>query len=465
MIPVFAVVGQPNKGKSSIVATLAENEFVAVAPTPGTTRRAERYALSVDGDVLYELVDTPGFQRARAVLDWLEAEPMPANQRPDRVRRFADEHRGDERFADECELLTPILDGAGILYVVDGAKPYGAEYEVEMQVLRWTGRPRMALINRIGPGDHVAEWRDALGQYFSIVREFDALHADFEKRIALLRAFMELDQNWRAPLAAAVESLIDDDARRLARSAELIADCLITALTLRHSAPLGEADDRDVLANRLTEKLKDDVRRVEADTRDRVQQIYQHARLARSDDAAPTLGMDLFTREGWEIFGLSRGQLVWTGVVSGALAGGSVDLVLGGASMLFGAGLGALVGGAGTWLGGDELAKVRLLGQSLGGAVLEVGPVASPNFPWVLLGRARLHHGLVRERNHARREALQLSVTDGAAFMDSVPDALRKPFVPLFKRLAESGGDEHVRRQLAHAVTAVLKAPLGGSMA
>jgi hypothetical protein len=49
VIPTFAVVGQPNKGKSSIVATLAEDERIAIAPTPGTTRSAHRYTLSIDG--------------------------------------------------------------------------------------------------------------------------------------------------------------------------------------------------------------------------------------------------------------------------------------------------------------------------------------------------------------------------------------------------------------------------------
>ena len=36
----FAVVGHPNKGKSSIVATLAENDAVAIGATPGTTQAA-----------------------------------------------------------------------------------------------------------------------------------------------------------------------------------------------------------------------------------------------------------------------------------------------------------------------------------------------------------------------------------------------------------------------------------------
>jgi len=107
---------------------------------------------------------------------------------------------------------------------------------------------------------------------------------------------------------------------------------------------------------------------------------------------------ELFTEEGWELFGLSRRQLLMSGAISGAVAGGGIDVMLGGASLLLGAGIGAIVGGMGAWLAGDELAKVKVLGQSLGGRTLQVGPVTAPNFPWVLLGRALLHHRVVAER-------------------------------------------------------------------
>ena len=188
-LPRFAIVGHPNKGKSSIVATLAEDDSVAISPEPGTTRIARAYPMRLDGVTLYELIDTPGFQRAREMLAWLNAHDRGAGARTDVVREFVEQHDGVERFHDECQLLRPILDGAGILYVVDGSRPYGAEYEPEMEVLRWTGQPRMALINMIGAGDHVDEWRAALSQFFSIVRVFDAMRSDFDRRIELLRAF------------------------------------------------------------------------------------------------------------------------------------------------------------------------------------------------------------------------------------------------------------------------------------
>ena len=90
--PVFAVVGHPNKGKSSLVATLARDDRVRIAPEPGTTTRAVRYPLELDGETLYVLVDTPGFQRARGALAWLRAEAertgADASARPAIVARF-----------------------------------------------------------------------------------------------------------------------------------------------------------------------------------------------------------------------------------------------------------------------------------------------------------------------------------------------------------------------------------------
>ena len=460
MIPTFAVVGHPNKGKSSIVATLAEDERVAISPAPGTTRGAHRYTFSIDGEPQYALVDTPGFQRARAVLDWLESRGGSAQDRPALVAEFLASHRDDPRFRDECALLEPIVEGAGILYVVDGAKPYGPEYEVEMQVLQWTGRPRMALVNLIGDGDYVEGWRQGLGQYFSIVRVFDAVRADFAKRIALLRAFAELDESWRDAIERAVAALVAERERRRRRSAGEIAGCIADCLTHVERAPLAVEAERERVESRLLEKLRSHVRARERDTRDRVQALYRHQRLERREAAAELLEGDIFTGEAWELFGLSRTELVLSGAVSGAVAGGGVDVLLGGASLLLGAGIGALLGGAGAWLAGDELARVKVLGQTLGGHVLQVGPVKSPNFPWVLLGRAWVHHRLVAERNHARREAMLVALAGHEHLMDQVPDPLRRALARAFQAVRDDA-DAEARRQLAGAVEQVLEVEPG----
>jgi hypothetical protein len=308
--PTFAVVGHPNKGKSSIVATLAEDEAVAISPVPGTTTRAQRYPLRVDGEVLYELIDTPGFQRPRETLAWLQNHHPAAHQRSETVAAFVAAHRDEPRFFDECELLTPLLGGAGVLYVVDGSKPYGPEYEPEMEILRWTGRPGMALINLIGEGDFIDEWRRALHQFFAIVRVFDATRADFDKRIALLRGFGELDEGWQPALDRAFTVLQRERAHRLRQSAVEVTDLLIDVITRRVSLPLppdAEAHDERMREVGLA-RLLAVIRTREDQARKQVQALYRHSGLSRQEQATSLLAVDLFSDEAWRVFGLSRGR-------------------------------------------------------------------------------------------------------------------------------------------------------------
>ena len=456
-LPRFAVVGHPNKGKSSIVATLAEDDAVRISPLPGTTVDARSYPMRVDGETLYELVDTPGFQRAREALEWLEHHDRGAGARPTVLAEFVAAHRTDPRFHDECALLEPITAGAGILYVVDGAHPYGREYEAEMEVLRWSGQPRMALINLIGGGDHVDQWRTALGQYFAMVRVFDAQHADFGERIKLLRSFGELHEAWLPPLQRAADILVAERTRRRNLAAGEIADLLCDALTLvEHAATeRGEPDPEEVLG--LRTRLERRVRERERRERQAVQDIYQHRGVAREETGASLLDVDVFSRTAFSAFGLSHAQLAMTGALSGALAAGGVDLALGGASLGAVTLGGALVGGVSALFGAHEIAKARVLGQKLGGRELVVGPIAAPNFPWVLLGRAVLHQHVVAERNHARREALVLDFSKSSPLTESIDAGQRGRLEREFKRLrADLESDGVSRRALAREIEPLL---------
>lgn len=65
-IPVFAVIGHPNEGKSSVVATLVENDRIRISPVPGETVRAQEYPVIIDGEPCIVFVDTPGFQNPRS---------------------------------------------------------------------------------------------------------------------------------------------------------------------------------------------------------------------------------------------------------------------------------------------------------------------------------------------------------------------------------------------------------------
>ncbi len=456
-VPKFAVVGHPNKGKSSIVATLAEDDSITISSDPGTTTRARTFPMRVDGEPVYELIDTPGFQRAREVLAWLQAHDRGAESHAALLRQFVEAHRADERFRDECELLTPILAGAGILYVVDGAHPYSREYEAEMEILRWTGQPRMALINLIGSGDHVEEWRRAVDQFFAIVRVFDALRADFSKRIDLLRAFGELHEPWAPALRQATDILVAERQRRRDRAALEIADLLTYSLTLTRKARIDGDQVDSALAERLSGELKNTIRERERRTRRAVQEIYQHAHVRLEETQNEMLVEDVFSERIFSLFGLSATQLAISGAASGAAAGGGLDLIFGGMSLGLAAAIGAAIGTGGALLGANKMAKVKVLGAPLGGSELHVGPIADMNFPWVLLGRAMLHHGLVAERNHARREKLVVDSSAGTHLTDDIDSGQRRQLERCFTILRkERELDADMRQLLIDAIATLL---------
>jgi predicted GTPase len=413
-VPVFAVVGHPNKGKSSIVSTLAEDESVRVSAEPGTTTAADRFALELDGRVLYELVDTPGFQRARRALDWMRDRETTSAQRREGVAAFVAAHRGGELHRDEVALLEPILGGAAILYVVDGSTPFGPQFEAEMEVLRWTGRPSMALINPIGEADHVAAWRASLEQYFRVVRVFDAMEAEFDKRVDLLRAFGQLDETWRGPMDAAVEALVAEDRRRRRRSVELIADLVIEAMTHRESVKLKQDEDAARRRPGLETAYREHLRQAERRCRSQVESLYRHERVDRREDELALIDEDLFGEGTWSAFGLSRSDMMRLGFIGGGVAGAAggatVDLAtLGlshGAMAVLGGATGAIGGAAAGWFAMDRLAKARVMNQPLGGRLLTYGPTENVNLAFVLLGRAIAHHHAVARRSHAQRGAL-----------------------------------------------------------
>lgn len=434
-VPVFAVVGHPNKGKSSIVATLAQDDSVQISLIPGTTVKCRHFPMKVDGEVQYILVDTPGFQRARQALAWMKARAATAAERATVVCQFVETYRHTGKFVDECELLEPLIKGAGILYVIDGSRPYGEEYEAEMEILRWTGQPSIALINMIGHDNYIEEWRAALGQYFKIVRVFNAVTAEFHKRLELLKAFGQLREEWQAPLSRAVSTLEEDRRVRRRRSALRIAEMLANMIVLTVTKRLSSANEAHTYEASLVQNYKTKLRHLEQKGRHTIEEVYDYHELKRREKEIEVPGEDLFSLDSWNIFGLKRRQLLAMGAASGTLLGSGFDLAVGGTSFFLGAAIGSMVGGASAWFFYNRISNIKKLGLPLGGTELRIGPAANINFPYVVLGRALYHHAVVIRWTHARRDILSLDEATETASARSIPEYQRKKLEKIFTRL------------------------------
>lgn len=440
--PRFVVVGRVNKGKSSIVATLAEEESVPISEEPGTTRETRAYAVEAEGQVLFTLIDTPGFQDAPAALSQIREHRRDASVSEASVRAFVDTYRSSREFQEETRLLAPILDGGRILYVVDGTVPYSADYEAEMEILRWTGRPRMALVNRIGGGNHVDEWKKALGQFFGIVRDFDANRAGFGDRIRLLESFRELDEESRASLDRAIGILKSDHERRRREASRILSALLVAALTQREELKLDRHERAEDRAPEARAKLRKELVELERRAHGQLFALYRFRRLQSTELPAAGLTEDLFAEKTWKVLGLSHGQLLAGGAAVGAGLGLAIDAATIGHTF----GLAALIGGA-IGLGGALIRSGKTLGSEWrvvrqlldGERIVRFGPLGRDQLPWILLDRALIYFRAVSTRAHGVQGELTIGETE--AIVRDFPAGLRARGSRLFSRVADSPRD------------------------
>ena len=406
--PTFAVVGHPNKGKSSIVSSLSLDDSVAISNVPGTTHTKRSFPLKVDGVIIYELFDTPGFQRARAVLAWLEKHEVSADKKHTVVEAFVREHKNDPKFHDEIELLEPILEGAGIIYVVDASKPYSSEYEAEMEILRWCNQPSMALINHIEADDFTQEWKRALGHYFKLIRTYNPMQATYKEHISILESMAHLNEEWTQSIKESITLFQTHHKQMLQELSSVIGELLYSSLRLKEKLPIKALNSTQEEEDRVEEQYKQTLRKLERQSYKRIAKILHHNTLKREIYELPFEEIDLFSKESASIFGLSKKELLLTTTSSGALTGAGVDLLLAGHTGFLGAALGGIIGGVGGYLGFEELFNTKILGKKLGERELQVGPMQNKNFPYILLGRALFYTKKLLHYSHAKREALHM---------------------------------------------------------
>lgn len=436
--PVYAVVGHPNKGKSSVVAALTQNDEVEISPVSGTTHVAQRFALRLDGRILLELVDTPGFQRPQSCLGWLNKEEVGADRKPQRVRSFISYFAGSESFRDEVELLQPVMEGAGIVYVVDGSLPYSPEYEAEMEILRWTGQPRLALINPIGGDDFVADWQNALNQYFSLVRVFDPLHAGFEQHLQLLQTFAELTPGRRETLAGAVRALQAHRQEKITQAARIITELLYQLLTFQISRP-AIVEENQVVNSLLPDEVKRFNKRlneIEGQARRQLEVLFGHRHLNPAVSRLQLAHGELMDFEQWSLWGLEKRQLVMVSAGTGAAIGLVGDAAVGGHSLMMGSLAGGLIGGVSAWLGSDKLKDKLPRALQLTARKHVLGPVKDPNFTFVILGRALAHARSMLARSHALRDP---EVIEDEAQMQALETREQIKLLKLARQLRKQG--------------------------
>ncbi|MFK7863889.1 MAG: DUF3482 domain-containing protein [Pseudohongiellaceae bacterium] len=446
MNPEFAVVGHPNKGKSSIVSTLAQNDSVAISTRSGTTKQCQEINITI-GRHSYSLIDTPGFQRPVKVLNWLQQQASTADQRNEAVRAFLNSEDCKLQFPDEIQLLTPIMNGAAIIYVVDGSRPYGPEYEAEMEILRWTGQASLALINPIENENYIDQWQQALGQYFKVVKVFNAMQAEQEKQLSILEAFSTLREDWKNSLTQLVRAHRERTKARKKDSADLLANLLTTACFYQLSQSVLTESQAEGIKPVLEQQFFANLSQIETDHHESLKSLLAYHNLESIVDDLPDFG-NLFDTEKWVIWGLNKKQLTMAAAMAGAAAGALLDLGLAGSSLFLGALGGGVVGATGAWFGADKIAGFKLEGLNVGGYLAQQGPIRNRNFPYVLLGRFLHLEELLQSRTHAQRETINVNEGKLQERIGDLNEAQQKSLHKAMERLSKQKNVEDLPKIL-----------------
>lgn len=418
-IPRLAIIGYPNAGKSSVVATLTENDRIAIDKRAGTTTTSDVYPVVIDGRTVIEFIDTPGFQNPNAILEWFQAH----EEQRDLARAFVNAHCQDPLYSHDCALLEPVADGAGIILVLDGSKRIKEKDRVDIELLRLTARPRMAILNNLtNQRRYMNQWQDALSKAFNSVREFNAHRATYAERIKLLNALKSIDQRWEHLVGDAIDAFEQDWDRRTDQAAATILELLRDSLSYRVSRTVKNnklifQSGRDRVKAEIMVEFEDGLRRLEIAAQEQIRAHFRHNVWNLASDSI--LGQDLLSEEVGQALGLSRRQLALVGMAAGAASGVTIDLATAGHSLGTGALIGAATGGVLGMVGGKALAKFDIE-RAPGTQRFTVGPVSNPRFPFVLFDRIMLYSARAMNWAHGRQAAEEDAP-------DKVPDkAIRK---------------------------------------
>ncbi|WP_296186254.1 GTPase/DUF3482 domain-containing protein [Pseudomonas sp. UBA1879] len=438
----LAVVGHTNVGKTSLLRTLTRDVgFGEVSHRPSTTRHVEGARLSVDGQALLELYDTPGLEDAIALLEFLERLDRPGERLdgPARLTRFLDGSEARQRFEQEAKVLRQLLTSDAGLYVIDAREPVLAKYRDELAVLASCGKPLLPVLNFVSSAQHrEPEWRDALARLglHALVR-FDSVAPPEDGERRLYESLALLLENARPQLERLI---LDQQAQRDVRrhsAARLIAELLIDCAACRRSVATDAEQVRAAI---------DDLRRAVRQREQRCVEALLKLYAFRRDDASasdlPLLdgrwGDDLFNPETLKLLGVRVGS----GIAAGAAAGAGVDLLVGGITLGAAALVGAIAGGA---LQTARSYGGRLLGKLKGQREL----TADDAVLRLLALRQRQLLLALEARGHAAMDSIKLDTPQDKSWREGkLPDALRKARAhPQWSSLNPHAKLNHAERQ------------------
>ncbi|MDG2125714.1 MAG: GTPase domain-containing protein [Verrucomicrobiales bacterium] len=369
----LSLISHTNVGKTTLARTLLKRDVGEAFDQPHVTDANEGYTLIERGGEELRLWDTPGFGDSARLLKRLRENDRPfawvLTQVWDRI--------GDRALWCSQQAMKNVKEEADVvLYLANASEdPRAVGYVgMEMEILEWTGKPVIVLLNQTGggtsgdgEGEDEARWADFFkgtpvvravlgldafsrcwvqeGELMDVL--VNVLVGEIKGRCERLRDAWEAEN--RRVFDSAVAVLGRQVKEALDDSVEVAKETLVQKLGIgRHSRSAELAGARDVLAGRLGGRAREGLNQL-------IRLYGLEGESARA--------MERLSAESFEV-PKEVNESVWSavgGVTTGALAGLVVDLKTAGLSFGSGAVAGGVVGGVSAFglAKGYNLARAR----------------------------------------------------------------------------------------------------------
>lgn len=259
-IPVFVVTGAPNKGKSTFLKAMTNDNNIEVGEIARTTTKSKPYHVKsgLEDEILMTLWDTPGFENAAEVYEILEDwKKENSNNSLELIKRYVETYKENQNHKYEVEILEPLTEFSAIIYIADCSKSFSEEvYLREIQLLQFTNLPRIAILNPIDGQHHLESWREGLRKYFHNIKVFNPHKTSFEEKLSTLGALSHLHDEWEKPINRIIEILKTDRESVLKEAARIIRSTVLKIYDKKFEIRFNPIDDEKEYERKLLSEVR-----------------------------------------------------------------------------------------------------------------------------------------------------------------------------------------------------------------
>ena len=338
-----AVVGHTNAGKTSLMRTLLrDTEFGDVADQAGTTRHVEGSALVIDEANSLALFDTPGLEDSIRLQHILSS--YFAGQSVDGIERlhYFLAHLGDyPELEQEAKVLRTLLKSDLIFYVVDLREPVLGKYRDELQILSYSTKPIIPVLNFTAQGgDNLAQWKAQLARLnFHALVCFDNVRFDFSDEMKIYQKMQTMLADKESLLQKFINQRECQWKDRFYAASEIVATLFVESACVRFkTANTGQDVEQTTL------KLQKVVRKAENRAVRQLVKLYQFRKEDLENSELPVeqdgWELDLFSVDNLQEFGIT----LTSDIAKGAGLGVAIDLVTAGMTLGAAAATGGIAG-------------------------------------------------------------------------------------------------------------------------